>query len=145
MRSKGRKKLTSWWSKLNSILVLSLLGAFICGVSQSREESSIADDWDERPHTIEEVKAMLQQRKEAAMKREQNLSQAFSRQVHYLLLCFSTLNFSFLKATMSFVFTIHELTWRNICISNYLNWRYGGLVGAHQLVMKKSLKRDQNG
>ncbi|GKU87865.1 hypothetical protein SLEP1_g2197 [Rubroshorea leprosula] len=50
--------------------------------SVSREESSsIADDWDEKPHTIEEVKAMLQQRKEAALKREKNLSQAFSQQI----------------------------------------------------------------
>ncbi|KAM1819255.1 hypothetical protein ACFX15_000877 [Malus domestica] len=48
---------------------------------QSREGSSIADDWDERPHTIEEVKAMLQHRKEAAMKREKSLSQAFSQQI----------------------------------------------------------------
>lgn len=50
---------------------------------QSREGSSIADDWDERPHTIEEVKAMLQTRKEAALKREKNLSQALSQQVSY--------------------------------------------------------------
>ncbi|KAK7275431.1 hypothetical protein RIF29_16548 [Crotalaria pallida] len=49
--------------------------------SVSREGSSIADDWDERPHTVEEVKAMLQQRKEAAMKREKSLSQAFSQQI----------------------------------------------------------------
>ncbi|TKY64138.1 IQ-DOMAIN 14 [Spatholobus suberectus] len=49
--------------------------------SISREGSSIADDWDERPHTVEEVKAMLQQRKEAAMKRDKNLSQAFSQQI----------------------------------------------------------------
>ncbi|XP_052210984.1 protein IQ-DOMAIN 18-like isoform X2 [Diospyros lotus] len=48
--------------------------------SMSRDGSSIADDWDERPHTIEEVKAMLQNRKEAALKREKNLSQAFSKQ-----------------------------------------------------------------
>ncbi|KAH9625915.1 hypothetical protein KSS87_023435 [Heliosperma pusillum] len=51
-------------------------------VSHSREASSIADDWDERPHTIEEVKAMLQSRKEAAaFKREKNLSHAFSQQM----------------------------------------------------------------
>ncbi|XP_039007487.1 protein IQ-DOMAIN 1-like isoform X2 [Hibiscus syriacus] len=47
----------------------------------SREGSSIADDWDERPHTIEEVKAMLEQRKEAALKREKNLSRALSQQM----------------------------------------------------------------
>lgn len=57
-----------------------------CYVLQSREGSSIADDWDERPHTVEEVKAMLQHRKEVAMKREKNLSQAFSQQVYLLLL-----------------------------------------------------------
>ncbi|GMH00376.1 hypothetical protein Nepgr_002215 [Nepenthes gracilis] len=50
-------------------------------VSHSREPSSIADDWDERPHTIEEVKAMLQSRKESAMKREKSLSHAFSQQM----------------------------------------------------------------
>lgn len=50
-------------------------------VSHSREPSSLADDWDERPHTIEEVKAMLQSRKEAALKREQSLSHAFSHQI----------------------------------------------------------------
>lgn len=49
--------------------------------SMSREGSSIADDWDERPHTIEEVKVMLQQRKEAALKRERTLSHAFSQQM----------------------------------------------------------------
>ncbi|XP_074263453.1 protein IQ-DOMAIN 18-like [Silene latifolia] len=51
-------------------------------VSHSREASSIADDWDERPHTIEEVKAMLQSRKDAAaFKREKTLSNAFSQQM----------------------------------------------------------------
>lgn len=50
-------------------------------VSHSREPSSIADDWDERPHTIEELKAMLQSRKEAALKREKSLSHAFSQQM----------------------------------------------------------------
>lgn len=47
----------------------------------SRDGSSVADDWDDRPHTIEEVKAMLQSRKEAALKREKNLSHAFSQQI----------------------------------------------------------------
>ncbi|XP_076955719.1 protein IQ-DOMAIN 17-like [Bidens hawaiensis] len=45
--------------------------------SMSRDGSSIADDWDERPHTIEEVKAMLQSR---AARREKTLSQAFSQE-----------------------------------------------------------------
>lgn len=48
--------------------------------SMSRDGSSIPDDWDERPHTIEEVKAMLQKRKEAALKRERIFSDAFSQQ-----------------------------------------------------------------
>ncbi|CAN4087088.1 unnamed protein product [Withania somnifera] len=48
--------------------------------STSRDGSSIPDDWDERPHTIEEVKAMLQKRKEAALKRERTSSDAFSQQ-----------------------------------------------------------------
>ncbi|XP_048502656.1 protein IQ-DOMAIN 17 isoform X2 [Beta vulgaris subsp. vulgaris] len=50
-------------------------------LSHSREPSSLADDWDERPHTIEEVKAMLQNRKDAALKREKSLSHAFSHQM----------------------------------------------------------------
>ncbi|KAL9245440.1 hypothetical protein vseg_019097 [Gypsophila vaccaria] len=50
-------------------------------VSHSREPSSILDEWDERPHRIEEVKAMLQSRKEAAFKREKSLSHAFSQQM----------------------------------------------------------------
>ncbi|KAL1833078.1 hypothetical protein ACET3Z_002729 [Daucus carota] len=49
--------------------------------SMSRDGSSIADDWDDRPHTVEEVKAMLQNRKDAALKRERTLSQAFSQQM----------------------------------------------------------------
>ncbi|KAJ8534840.1 hypothetical protein K7X08_016568 [Anisodus acutangulus] len=48
--------------------------------SMSKDGSSIPDDWDERPHTIEEVKAMLQRRKQAALKRERTLSDAFSQQ-----------------------------------------------------------------
>lgn len=43
----------------------------------SRDGSTIPDDWDERPHTIEEVKAMLQKRKEAALKCQRT---AFSQQ-----------------------------------------------------------------
>ncbi|KAK5777231.1 hypothetical protein PVK06_045198 [Gossypium arboreum] len=49
--------------------------------SLSREGSSIADEWDERPHTVEEVKAMLRRRKEAALKHEKSLSQALSQQM----------------------------------------------------------------
>lgn len=38
--------------------------------SISRQGSGIADDWDDRPHTVEEVKAMLQSRKDTALKHE---------------------------------------------------------------------------
>ncbi|CAL1398717.1 unnamed protein product [Linum trigynum] len=42
--------------------------------SRERRSSSIAGDWDERLHTIEEVNAMLQQRKDAALNPQRNLS-----------------------------------------------------------------------
>ncbi|KAK1420256.1 hypothetical protein QVD17_21700 [Tagetes erecta] len=45
--------------------------------SMSRDSSSIADDWDERPHTIDEVKAKLQSR---AARHEKTLSQALSQE-----------------------------------------------------------------
>ncbi|XP_008777584.2 protein IQ-DOMAIN 1-like [Phoenix dactylifera] len=48
--------------------------------SMSREGSSYADDWDDRPRTIEDIQAMVQCRKEAALKRERALSYAFSHQ-----------------------------------------------------------------
>ncbi|KAH9626671.1 hypothetical protein KSS87_010379 [Heliosperma pusillum] len=50
-------------------------------LSHSRETSSIADDWEDRPHKIEEVKAMLQSRKQAAFRSDKSLSQAFSQQM----------------------------------------------------------------
>ncbi|KAL1220695.1 Protein IQ-DOMAIN 18 [Cardamine amara subsp. amara] len=50
--------------------------------SMSRGGSSVAEDWDDRPHTIEEVKAMLQRRRDTALRHEKtNLSQAFSQQM----------------------------------------------------------------
>ncbi|ESQ36737.1 hypothetical protein EUTSA_v10007299mg [Eutrema salsugineum] len=50
--------------------------------SMSREGSSVAEDWDDRPHTIDEVKAMLQRRRDTALRHEKtNLSQAFSQQM----------------------------------------------------------------
>lgn len=85
---------------------------------------------------------MLQQRKEAAMKREKNLSQAFSPQVYYLLYCFTTLYFHLSKFLAS---SIHELIGATFAYLITYYQRYGGLVGAHQWAMKKSLKRDQNG
>ncbi|CAL9112639.1 unnamed protein product [Musa textilis] len=48
---------------------------------QSRDGSSFADDWDDRPRTMEEIQAMLQVRKEAALKRERALSYALSHQL----------------------------------------------------------------
>ncbi|CAN8248200.1 unnamed protein product [Cochlearia groenlandica] len=47
----------------------------------SREGSSIAEDWDERPHTIEQVKSMLQQRRDTAFLRRYTNNNAFSHQV----------------------------------------------------------------
>lgn len=44
----------------------------------------MADDWDERPHRIEDIQEILQTRKEAALKRERALSYAFSSQVKCL-------------------------------------------------------------
>ncbi|KAK8450751.1 hypothetical protein SEVIR_6G086100v4 [Setaria viridis] len=49
---------------------------------RSRDGSSFAaDDWDDRPRTIEEIQALLQTRKDAALKRERALSYAFSHQL----------------------------------------------------------------
>lgn len=56
---------------------------------RSRDGSSFAaDDWDDRPRTIEEIQAMLQTRKDAALKRERALSYAFSHQVRHDFLFF---------------------------------------------------------
>ncbi|WCJ22501.1 IQ-domain 17 [Euphorbia peplus] len=75
----GSRKST--FSDTNSVIESRYLQDISDRRSMSRDGSSIADDWDERPHTIEEVKAMLQHRKEAAMKREKTLSHAFSQQI----------------------------------------------------------------
>jgi accessory colonization factor AcfC len=51
---------------------------------QSKDESGIADEWihwDDHPQTIEDIQAMLQRAKEAALKRENALAHAFSHQV----------------------------------------------------------------
>ncbi|KAL0388952.1 UNVERIFIED_CONTAM: protein IQ-DOMAIN 14 [Sesamum radiatum] len=49
--------------------------------SNSKPGTSIPDDWDDLPHTIDEVKAMVQQRKnKPTSKHKRNLSQAFSEQ-----------------------------------------------------------------
>lgn len=49
--------------------------------SLSRYGSSIVEEWDEYTHTVEEAKAIHQLKKESALKRERNLSQAFSQQM----------------------------------------------------------------
>ncbi|XP_048236088.1 protein IQ-DOMAIN 17 [Ricinus communis] len=71
----------SAFSDTNSVIESRYLQDISDRKSMSREGSSIADDWDERAHTVEEVKAMLQHRKEAAMKREKTLSQGLSQQI----------------------------------------------------------------
>ncbi|KAI9076814.1 hypothetical protein K1719_041230 [Acacia pycnantha] len=71
----------STFSDTNSLLESRYLQDISDRRSMSREGSSIADDWDETPHTVEEIKAMLRQRKQAALKRDKSLSQAFSQQV----------------------------------------------------------------
>lgn len=77
--NEGSRKST--FSDTNSVWESRYLQDMSDRKSISREGSSIADDWDERPHTIEEVKAMLQHRKQAAVKREKTLSHAFSQQI----------------------------------------------------------------
>ncbi|MBA0702492.1 hypothetical protein Goari_027045 [Gossypium aridum] len=51
----------------------------------SREESNYDDDWrthwDEHPKTLKEIQAILQKTKQATMKREKALAQAFSNQI----------------------------------------------------------------
>lgn len=77
--SEGSRKST--FSDTNSVWESRYIQDISDRRSVSRDGSSIPDDWDDRPHTIEEVKAMLQNRKEAAMRRERNLSHAFSQQM----------------------------------------------------------------
>ncbi|XP_022754262.1 protein IQ-DOMAIN 1-like [Durio zibethinus] len=49
--------------------------------SMSRDMSCITDEWDNRPQTSEEIKELLQNKKEAALKREKALAYAFSNQI----------------------------------------------------------------
>ena len=39
------------------------------------------DSWDERPHTVQELEAILHSRKEAAFMRDTSMSSSFSQQV----------------------------------------------------------------
>ncbi|KAJ6332605.1 hypothetical protein OIU77_008633 [Salix suchowensis] len=48
---------------------------------QSRDVSSVLDDWDDRRCTNEEIEAMVESKKEAAIKREKALAYAFSSQI----------------------------------------------------------------
>ncbi|XP_074585622.1 protein IQ-DOMAIN 17-like isoform X2 [Curcuma longa] len=47
----------------------------------SREGSSFAEDWNDRPRTMEEIQSMLRLQRDAALKRERALSYAFSHQL----------------------------------------------------------------
>ncbi|KAJ6376717.1 hypothetical protein OIU76_025799 [Salix suchowensis] len=47
----------------------------------SRDVSSVLDDWDDRRCTNEEIEAMVESKKEAAIKREKALAYAFSSQI----------------------------------------------------------------
>ncbi|KAK4601145.1 hypothetical protein RGQ29_010637 [Quercus rubra] len=49
--------------------------------SMSKDTCCDVDDWDDRPHTSEEIEAMLLSRKEAALKREKALAYAFSHKI----------------------------------------------------------------
>ncbi|XVF12857.1 hypothetical protein REPUB_Repub08aG0156000 [Reevesia pubescens] len=49
--------------------------------SMSRDMSCTTDEWDDRPRTSEEIEALLQNKKEAALKREKALAYAFSNQI----------------------------------------------------------------
>ncbi|XP_047313156.1 protein IQ-DOMAIN 17-like isoform X2 [Impatiens glandulifera] len=48
--------------------------------SMSRTRSSLADDWDECPQTLEQLDALLQARKEAALRHERTVGRAMSQQ-----------------------------------------------------------------
>ena len=48
-------------------------------VLQSRDVSSLLDDWDDRRCTNEEIETMVQSKKEAALKREKALAYASSQ------------------------------------------------------------------
>lgn len=55
-------------------------------MSQSRDMSCTTDEWDDRPQTSEEIEAILQNKKQAALKREKALAYAFSNQVGLVFL-----------------------------------------------------------
>ncbi|GMJ06303.1 IQ-domain 18 [Hibiscus trionum] len=49
--------------------------------SMSRDMSCTTDEWDDRPQASEEIEALLQNKREAALKREKALAYAFSNQI----------------------------------------------------------------
>lgn len=65
-------------------------------IKQSRDGSSMTDDWRNCPRTLEELEAILKARNEAALTHEKSLAFAFSQQVLFLFLdsCFSELMIS---------------------------------------------------
>lgn len=93
----------------------------------------MADDWDERPRTIEEVKAMLQNRKEAALNHERTLPHAFSQQV---LLSSSLFPFNPFGHVIC-----HSFARLIICFQLYFNWthRCGEQAGTHRSVVRMNL------
>ncbi|KAL6004255.1 hypothetical protein ACLOJK_004802 [Asimina triloba] len=68
-------------SETNSFWQSRYLQEIVERKSMSRDGSSVADDWDYRPHTSDEIQAMMQSRNEAAVKREKALAYAFSHQI----------------------------------------------------------------
>ena len=53
---------------------------------QSRDISFTTDEWDDRPQTSQEIEELLQNKKEAALKREKALAYAFSNQVALVII-----------------------------------------------------------
>uniref|UniRef100_A0A166DV51 DUF4005 domain-containing protein n=1 Tax=Daucus carota subsp. sativus TaxID=79200 RepID=A0A166DV51_DAUCS len=61
-------------------MTLRCMTALLRVQARSREGSSIVDSWDERPHTVQELEAILHSRKEAAFMRDTSMSSSFSQQ-----------------------------------------------------------------
>ncbi|XP_058010069.1 protein IQ-DOMAIN 17 isoform X2 [Hevea brasiliensis] len=87
-RVRDQRKRVSYEGSTNSISsdANSLWGSHLADrKSISRDESSTADEWvnwdDQHPQSLEEIQVMLQETKQAALKREKALAHAFSRQI----------------------------------------------------------------
>lgn len=72
---------TFWVPSIFLIIIYTSQIIELLGIFQSREGSSIVDSWDERPHTVQELEAILHSRKEAAFMRDTSMSSSFSQQV----------------------------------------------------------------